>query len=132
MPEASAALGKRVGNYGDEDNKQQGFKSALQNRNANTADASGTDAVAEKPTGIPHAPSSMAPPPPRSASCAGPSSAEAGPLSQRTEGGFPTRANSWQLHDFDIGKPLGRGKFGNVYLAREKSSRYIVALKVRR
>ena len=36
----------------------------------------------------------------------------------------------WKLTDFDIGKPLGKGKFGNVYLAREKKSRYIVALKV--
>ena len=36
----------------------------------------------------------------------------------------------WTLADFDIGKPLGRGKFGNVYLAREKRSKYIVALKV--
>jgi len=36
----------------------------------------------------------------------------------------------WTLEDFDIGKPLGKGKFGNVYLAREKKSKYIVALKV--
>ncbi|KAH7286022.1 hypothetical protein KP509_33G055700 [Ceratopteris richardii] len=36
----------------------------------------------------------------------------------------------WKLADFDIGRPLGRGKFGNVYLAREKKSKYIVALKV--
>ena len=36
----------------------------------------------------------------------------------------------WQLTDFDIGKPLGKGKFGNVYLAREKGHKYIVALKV--
>ncbi|XP_060587262.1 aurora kinase A-A-like [Ruditapes philippinarum] len=36
----------------------------------------------------------------------------------------------WSLDDFDIGKPLGKGKFGNVYLAREKHSKYIVALKV--
>jgi len=36
----------------------------------------------------------------------------------------------WFLSDFDIGKPLGRGKFGNVYLAREKRSKFIVALKV--
>lgn len=36
----------------------------------------------------------------------------------------------WQLNDFEIGRPLGRGKFGNVYLAREKKSKYIVALKV--
>ena len=35
-----------------------------------------------------------------------------------------------QLSDFDIGKPLGKGKFGNVYLAREKKSKFIVALKV--
>ncbi|KAK6140745.1 hypothetical protein DH2020_025508 [Rehmannia glutinosa] len=26
----------------------------------------------------------------------------------------------WTLNDFDIGKPLGKGKFGHVYLAREK------------
>lgn len=36
----------------------------------------------------------------------------------------------WQLEDFDIGRPLGKGKFGNVYLAREKKSKFIVALKV--
>jgi serine/threonine protein kinase len=34
------------------------------------------------------------------------------------------------LNDFEIGRPLGKGKFGNVYLAREKKSKYIVALKV--
>merc|ERR1712215_619194 len=38
--------------------------------------------------------------------------------------------NRWSLEDFDIGRPLGKGKFGNVYLAREKASKYIVALKV--
>lgn len=36
----------------------------------------------------------------------------------------------WTLDNFDIGKALGKGKFGNVYLAREKSSGFIVALKV--
>jgi len=36
----------------------------------------------------------------------------------------------WSLSDFDIGKPLGSGKFGKVYLAREKKSHFIVALKV--
>ena len=29
-----------------------------------------------------------------------------------------------------MGKPLGRGKFGHVYLAREKKSKFIVALKI--
>ena len=37
---------------------------------------------------------------------------------------------TWTLNDFDIGRPLGKGKFGNVYLAREKQTHYIVALKV--
>lgn len=37
---------------------------------------------------------------------------------------------SWSLSDFDLGRPLGKGKFGNVYLAREKMSHYVVALKV--
>lgn len=36
----------------------------------------------------------------------------------------------WSLDDFDIGRPLGKGKFGNVYLARERKSKYVVALKV--
>ena len=36
----------------------------------------------------------------------------------------------WSLDNFEIGRPLGKGKFGNVYLAREKKSKYIIALKV--
>ncbi|XP_076291809.1 aurora kinase B [Lasioglossum baleicum] len=35
----------------------------------------------------------------------------------------------WTLNDFEIGSPLGRGKFGRVYLAREKHTQYMVALK---
>ncbi|XP_020822492.1 aurora kinase B isoform X1 [Phascolarctos cinereus] len=35
-----------------------------------------------------------------------------------------------KIDDFEIGRPLGKGKFGNVYLAREKNSQFIVALKV--
>lgn len=37
---------------------------------------------------------------------------------------------SWSLEDFEIGAPLGKGKFGHVYLAKEKRSGYIVALKM--
>ncbi|KAL7567808.1 hypothetical protein ACA910_000559 [Epithemia clementina (nom. ined.)] len=40
------------------------------------------------------------------------------------------RGQRWSLKDFEIGKPLGKGKFGSVYLAREKRSKYIVAIKV--
>lgn len=36
----------------------------------------------------------------------------------------------WHLSNFDIGRPLGRGKFGNVYVAREKDTKFVVALKV--
>ncbi|KAI3918176.1 hypothetical protein MKX01_041496 [Papaver californicum] len=36
----------------------------------------------------------------------------------------------WGLKDFDIGKPLGKGKFGRVYMAREKKHQYVCALKV--
>jgi hypothetical protein len=38
--------------------------------------------------------------------------------------------NRWKLEDFEIGKPLGRGKFGRVYLARERNSEYLIALKI--
>ncbi|XP_061691850.1 aurora kinase B-like [Syngnathoides biaculeatus] len=34
------------------------------------------------------------------------------------------------IDDFDIGRPLGKGKFGNVYLAKVKQVEALVALKV--
>ncbi|KAL8589916.1 hypothetical protein ACOMHN_024003 [Nucella lapillus] len=46
------------------------------------------------------------------------------------ESASQVKMRKWSLEDFDIGKPLGKGKFGNVYLAREKYSKYIVALKL--
>ncbi|XP_057703137.1 aurora kinase A [Corythoichthys intestinalis] len=36
----------------------------------------------------------------------------------------------WSLDSFEIGRPLGKGKFGNVYLARERQTKFILALKV--
>lgn len=36
----------------------------------------------------------------------------------------------WSINDFEIGKPLGKGKFGRVYVARELKSKYVVALKI--
>ncbi|XP_024019045.1 serine/threonine-protein kinase Aurora-3 isoform X3 [Morus notabilis] len=42
----------------------------------------------------------------------------------------PNRKKFWSLKDFEIGKPLGKGKFGRVYLAREAKSKYVVALKI--
>lgn len=37
---------------------------------------------------------------------------------------------TFHLGMFDIGKPLGKGKFGRVYLARERDQGFICALKV--
>mmetsp|Transcript_4865 Transcript_4865/g.6889 ORF Transcript_4865/g.6889 Transcript_4865/m.6889 type:complete len:262 (+) Transcript_4865:263-1048(+) len=37
-----------------------------------------------------------------------------------------------KLDDFEVGRPLGNGKFGRVYLARTRAHKYIVALKVLR
>ena len=36
----------------------------------------------------------------------------------------------WSLDDFDIGRVLGSGMFGKVYLAREKTTGFILALKM--
>jgi serine/threonine protein kinase len=43
---------------------------------------------------------------------------------------LPPSPNTWTLNDFDVGKPLGSGKFGSVYLAREKKGKIVCALKV--
>lgn len=39
-------------------------------------------------------------------------------------------SGEWSLKDFEVGRPLGKGKFGNVYLARTKKYHIPVALKV--
>ncbi|KFB42377.1 AGAP001793-PA-like protein [Anopheles sinensis] len=44
--------------------------------------------------------------------------------------GQKSAKKGWTLSNFDIGRPLGRGKFGNVYLAREKETKFVIALKV--
>nr|GEX95411.1 serine/threonine-protein kinase Aurora-3 [Tanacetum cinerariifolium] len=36
----------------------------------------------------------------------------------------------WSIKDFDVGRPLGKGKFGRVYVARETKTKYVVALMV--
>lgn len=41
---------------------------------------------------------------------------------------YPTR--EWRLSSFEMGRPLGKGKFGRVYMVRTKTEpHYIVALK---
>jgi serine/threonine protein kinase len=61
--------------------------------------------------------------------------AQAAPPEPRVQGKENSSVNTvrkrWSIEDFEIGKKLGRGRFGNVYVVREKSSGYIAALKVR-
>lgn len=38
--------------------------------------------------------------------------------------------HNWFADDFELGAPLGRGKFGRVYLARERQTKFIVAMKI--
>jgi aurora kinase, other len=42
----------------------------------------------------------------------------------------PAAPKQFHLGMFEIGRPLGKGKFGRVYLARERSSGFVCALKV--
>lgn len=42
----------------------------------------------------------------------------------------PTIPKQFHLGMFEIGRPLGKGKFGRVYLAKERTSGFICALKV--
>ena len=78
----------------------------------------------------------MGPPPPRVAeqardhTQAGRPDWKAAAASNRSSVNNSDKDRRWHLTDFDIGKPLGRGKFGNVYLARERQTKFIIALKV--
>ncbi|OAQ70401.1 serine/threonine-protein kinase Eg2 [Pochonia chlamydosporia 170] len=42
----------------------------------------------------------------------------------------PSLPKQFHLGMFEIGRPLGKGKFGRVYLARERTTGFICALKV--
>ena len=42
----------------------------------------------------------------------------------------PSAPKQFHLGMFEIGRPLGKGKFGRVYLARERTSGFICGLKV--
>ncbi|XP_055852324.1 aurora kinase C [Episyrphus balteatus] len=79
-----------------------------------TASAPAPTKVVEEPLSAAEKPTSSLSDPPNG-DCPG----------QKTDG-----KKVWALSNFDIGRPLGRGKFGNVYLAREKESKFVVALKV--
>ena len=42
----------------------------------------------------------------------------------------PRERKQWTIDDFEVGPKLGKGRFGKVFLAREKATQFRVALKV--
>lgn len=40
------------------------------------------------------------------------------------------KTQKWVVTDFEYGRCLGKGRFGNTYLAREKRSGYVIAIKM--
>jgi hypothetical protein len=54
---------------------------------------------------------------------------EAKSSSSSSSSTIKTQPRQWKVADFEIGKPLGRGKFGKVFLAREVQYKFICALK---
>ncbi|XP_033927843.1 aurora kinase C-like isoform X1 [Melopsittacus undulatus] len=58
------------------------------------------------------------------------SGAEKEPQEAAVEPALVPQPKIFSMDDFEVGRPLGRGKFGRVYLARERSSKVLVALKV--
>ncbi|KAJ2743456.1 spindle assembly checkpoint kinase [Coemansia sp. BCRC 34301] len=50
------------------------------------------------------------------------------PTSKTLDDGNGNR--KWNILDFDVGRVLGKGKFGRAYLARERNSNFICALKI--
>lgn len=52
------------------------------------------------------------------------------PQQTPASGSSSSAKKAWTLENFDIGRALGKGKFGSVYLARERQTKFILALKV--
>ncbi|KAK4039931.1 kinase-like domain-containing protein [Parachaetomium inaequale] len=104
------------------------LKVALQAQHANTVTATvnlPSQAAQRKGTAPPVNPAS--PKKEKSASLSSRSSDDAALESYVDQ---PLVPKQFHLGMFEIGRPLGKGKFGRVYLARERSTGFICALKV--
>lgn len=77
-------------------------------------------------------PSDMPPPsPPRKAiESSGAESKRSNPTSSSLSIPQPLSPRDFHLGMFEIGRPLGKGKFGRVYLAKERKNGFVCALKV--
>jgi len=116
------------------------FKVALQSQSANTATTSvALPSQAAQWKGSNHPSSSTNPASPSkkekavvSISSSSRSSDELA-VAERKSASYvdqPITPKLFHLGMFEIGRPLGKGKFGRVYLARERNSNFICALKV--
>uniref|UniRef100_A0A8C0ISK8 non-specific serine/threonine protein kinase n=1 Tax=Chelonoidis abingdonii TaxID=106734 RepID=A0A8C0ISK8_CHEAB len=64
-------------------------------------------------------------------SCKGSSSPTIKNIISKAKAGSESKGmKMWCIDDFEIGRPLGKGRFGTVYLAREQNTHFILALKV--
>ncbi|KAI1124991.1 Pkinase-domain-containing protein [Nemania abortiva] len=104
------------------------YKVALQTQSANTVSAAVTlpSQAARKPA-QPASPTRKALP-----TAASRASDEAAQAERKSGLSLLDQPSIKQFHlgMFEIGRPLGKGKFGRVYLARERTSGFICALKV--
>ncbi|KAI1186283.1 serine/threonine-protein kinase [Nemania serpens] len=71
-------------------------------------------------------------PPPHASAAAASSQIPASRVAKGVPRSAPPAPVRLHLGLFEIGKPLGKGKFGRVYLAKHRQSGYICALKVLR
>jgi serine/threonine protein kinase len=49
---------------------------------------------------------------------------------EREKDMLKARKKDWCIEDFDVGQHIGTGQFGRAYIAQEKASRHVVALKI--
>jgi aurora kinase len=109
-------------------------KVALQSQSANTVTATVTlpsQAAQWKSSTIPSNPAS--PRKDKEKSSLSSRTSDETSQNERTSSSYvdqPLVPKQFHLGMFEIGRPLGKGKFGRVYLARERSSNFICALKV--
>lgn len=119
-------------------NRSNLLKIALQNTNQSTTSSTTTITTVTLPSQAAQWRGSNMPPPapspPRNGLSTSASARNSGEAAlQRLSNPLfdqPAAPKKWHLGMFEIGKPLGKGKFGRVYLAKERSTGFVCALKV--
>ncbi|EMR70597.1 Serine/threonine-protein kinase ark1 [Eutypa lata] len=111
------------------------YKVALQAQSTNTVTAAVTlpSQAAQRKGSQPTSPTRKPLPSSSSAAAAARSSDEVIHIERKSATALveqPSIPKQFHLGMFEIGRPLGKGKFGRVYLARERTNGFICALKV--